>query len=81
MVVMRRAMAEVAGRAVVGTPKDHGGAVGARTAFLVDKLDDHLAGRAALAFPSPAAASCATATSGATCSTRPHAGVDDVTPH
>lgn len=51
-----RAMAEVAGRAVVGTPKDHEVRSVPVPAFLVDELATHLAGRSAdaLAFPAPA---------------------------
>jgi integrase len=52
---VNRAMAEVRGRAVVGTPKDHEIRSVPVPAFLVDELAAHLAGRAAdtLAFPAP----------------------------
>lgn len=50
-----QAMAEVAGRAVVGTPKDHEVRSVPVPAFLVNQLAAHLAGRPAeaLAFPAP----------------------------
>lgn len=50
-----RAMAEVAGRAVVGTPKDYEVRSVPVPRFLVDALAEHLAGRPAdaLAFPAP----------------------------
>jgi integrase len=50
-----RAMAEVRGRAVVGTPKDHKVRSVPVPAFLVDELAAHLAGRpvGSLAFPAP----------------------------
>jgi integrase len=52
---VHRAMAEVRGRAVVGTPKDHEIRSVPVPAFLVDELAAHLAGRPgdALAFPAP----------------------------
>jgi integrase len=52
---VNRAMAEVRGRAVVGTPKDHERREVPVPAFLVDMLAEHLAGCAAdaLAFPAP----------------------------
>lgn len=52
---VNRAMAEVRGRAVVGTPKDHEVRSVPVPPFLVDALAEHLAGRPAdaLAFPAP----------------------------
>lgn len=50
-----RAMAEVRGKAVLGTPKDHERRAVPVPRFLVDRLAEHLAGRPAdaLAFPAP----------------------------
>ena len=54
-ITVHRAMAEVAGRAVVGTPKDHERRDVPVPAFLVDELAQLVAGRAAgeLVFPAP----------------------------
>jgi integrase len=84
-ITVHRAMAEVAGKAIVGTPKDHEQRDVPVPAFLVDELAQLVAGRAqdALVFPAPGGGFLRNGNFRRNVfnSAAERAGVHDVTPH
>lgn len=84
-ITVQRAMAEVGGRAVVGTPKDHERRDVPVPAFLVDELAQLVAGRVpdALVFPAPGGGFLRNGNFRRNVfdAAAERAGVDDMTPH